>query len=122
MPSGFSCCLILIGFPHDFWRPSTSGPGGDPRALEREISEADDANEVVVLDRERLLLGVCGASSIGMLSTSSWACWKASDKTDLRSSVRTEDHSIGAMDVRASCIAAMASDAWGNVSGERLQM
>ncbi len=98
MPKGFSRAFSLNGFPHCVCNDSTSGDGGEERAVESDISEAEDAVEETVLERERpieLVKESSAGTGIGIESTSSWALRKVSDRKGSRLSTGIVENSMG---------------------------
>ena len=93
----------MIGF-HSFCNASTSGGGGEDRADESEISEADQVVEDVVFERKRQSdnTGSSDGAGIGTESTISCPFLKAFARKGFRSSRGVSEKSAGPRVLRAS--------------------
>lgn len=88
---------------HSFCNASTSAGGEGDRAEEKDISEADDAIEDVVFERERPVEADSSeGAGIGTESTSNCPLLKALERNGLRSSMGTSEKSAGPRVLSAS--------------------
>ena len=111
MPNGLSFAFSLIGFPHCVCNDSTSGGGGEGRAVESEMSDAEEAMDETVFERDRPSEAVRESSvgpGMGIESMRSWASLNVSYRKGLRSSTGTVENSMGDNVFSASWRAAIA--------------